>query len=305
MARPAVPKSNYASSGYRIRSEFVLPELDPAGSSPAVPSIDIRRVRFKKNDFARCTKPLHDYFYETLPGLTRLYWPGEVRIEIRGGREILAEAEHGMDARSLRLCLLGPALATALRQRGHVVLHASCVREGRNGFAFLGPAGAGKSTLALALARRGFSLVTDNVLAIHNGRTPLVWRSQAQIKCSPDIFSQYAFSAGRHERVEADNPKRSVLLKSTGRESAAFLRRVYVLGQGVHAAIRPVNKCQALLEMARHPCGIVPAESDARPEHFSALARIASRVPFFSLTHERGLSHLEAFVDLVERAIRS
>lgn len=304
MARPAVPKTVYFSSGYRVRSEFVLPELDSAGPVTAASSIDIRRSRFNKHDFARCTKPLHDYFYETHYGLTRLHWPGEVRIEIRGGREILVDAERGMDARSLRLCLLGPAMATVLRQRGHVVLHASCVREGRNAFAFLGAAGAGKSTIALALARRGFSLVTDNVLAVHDGRNPLVYRAQAQIKCSPDIFSRYAFSAERHERVEADNPKRSVHLKSTGRGTAAVLRHVYVLGQGARAVIRPVNKCQALLEMARHPCGIVPAETDARPEHFSALARIASRVPFFSLTHERGLKHFEAFVDLVERHIR-
>jgi ABC-type glutathione transport system ATPase component len=70
---------------------------------------------------------------------------------VRGGREIMIDAVPGVDARTLRLSLLGPALALVLHQRGRFVLHASTVAVAGSAIAFLGEKGWGKSTIAAAL----------------------------------------------------------------------------------------------------------------------------------------------------------
>jgi hypothetical protein len=62
--------------------------------------------------------------------------------------------------------LLGPVLAFVLRLRGVTCLHASAVALGGRAVAFLGPPGAGKSTIAAALARRGHAVLTDDLLAL-------------------------------------------------------------------------------------------------------------------------------------------
>ena len=62
--------------------------------------------------------------------------------------------------------LLSPVLAFVLRLRGITCLHASAIALGQQAIAFVGPAGAGKSTLAATFARRGHAVVSDDVVAL-------------------------------------------------------------------------------------------------------------------------------------------
>src|SRR5258708_4473008 len=56
--------------------------------------------------------------------------------------------------------LLGPVLGVLLRLRGVTCLHASAVSFGDRCVAFVGAAGSGKSTMAAALARRGYGAMS-------------------------------------------------------------------------------------------------------------------------------------------------
>lgn len=62
--------------------------------------------------------------------------------------------------------LLGPVLGFALRLRGLTCLHASAVAVDGGAVLVCGPAGAGKSTTAAALAARGHAVLADDVAAL-------------------------------------------------------------------------------------------------------------------------------------------
>jgi energy-coupling factor transporter ATP-binding protein EcfA2 len=62
--------------------------------------------------------------------------------------------------------LLGPILGFILRSRGVICLHASAVAVEGRAIAFVGQAGAGKSTTAAAFACLGYPVLTDDVLAL-------------------------------------------------------------------------------------------------------------------------------------------
>ena len=62
--------------------------------------------------------------------------------------------------------ILGPVLGLLLRLRGVTCLHASAVTIGGSAIAFVGSAGAGKSTTAAAFARRGHSVMSDDIVAL-------------------------------------------------------------------------------------------------------------------------------------------
>jgi hypothetical protein len=67
----------------------------------------------------------------------------------------------------------GLALALLPRGRGYLVLHAAGVVRGDIGIAIQGPAGAGKSTLAMACARRGFGVFAEDAIFVRPRATTL------------------------------------------------------------------------------------------------------------------------------------
>jgi hypothetical protein len=62
--------------------------------------------------------------------------------------------------------LLGPVLGLLLYLRGLTCLHASAIACDGAALVFVGPAEAGKSTLAAAYARQGYRVLTDDVLVL-------------------------------------------------------------------------------------------------------------------------------------------
>ena len=97
---------------------------------------------------------------------TLLSPPCGVRFLVEDGRTVHYETERGATESDVRAFLLGSAWAVLGWQRGLLPLHASAVARGPDLHAFSGGAGAGKSTLAAALARHGYPLFTDDVLLL-------------------------------------------------------------------------------------------------------------------------------------------
>jgi hypothetical protein len=67
---------------------------------------------------------------------------------------------------AVRADVLGRVVALAAHADGHLTLHASAVSIAGRAVAMIGPKHAGKSTLALALVRKGARLLTDDTLVV-------------------------------------------------------------------------------------------------------------------------------------------
>jgi len=78
------------------------------------------------------------------------------------------------------LTLLGPTI-------GVTELHCACVAQNGGGILLWGAAGSGKSTLTLALARHGFSFLSDDwtCLSLKDGQ-PRAWGLATRLKLLPD-----------------------------------------------------------------------------------------------------------------------
>jgi hypothetical protein len=123
--------------------------------------------------------------------------PGFARVLVAGdGSELLCDPEPGSEEWTTPL--LAQALPLAATLQGLEVLHASGVRMGDGPLAgraalFSGPQGAGKSSLAAALVRRGATLLSDDTVAIeqcegallaHGGPALLQLREQERERLS-------------------------------------------------------------------------------------------------------------------------
>lgn len=91
---------------------------------------------------------------------------GGMRFLVEGGRTIDYAAPPNTDPLDLRFFLLGTPWLALAAQRGLLPLHASAVAQGADVFAFSGPPGVGKSTLAAALSANGHALFGDDSLLL-------------------------------------------------------------------------------------------------------------------------------------------
>ena len=100
-------------------------------------------------------------------GSFRLRYSDGVEFGVdRRGTRVWASGPEGTLPEYLAVYLLGPVMGFVLRLRGITCLHASAVMVDNRALAFLGPPGAGKSTLAAAFALSGHPVLSDDVLPL-------------------------------------------------------------------------------------------------------------------------------------------
>lgn len=166
----------YRVYGLRVHSELEFPELCPDASTGAsdveirlgdVPeglSAPIRR--FERVEHS------HDACLLRVEGVARYLIEQGARITIDCSAAQSDRRGEGPRAADVRLFALGSAFGALLHQRALVPLHVSAVTVGDRLWAFTGPTGAGKSTLAAWLSMRlGTPVFSDDVAVLAPGRS--------------------------------------------------------------------------------------------------------------------------------------
>ncbi|MEH7416932.1 aldolase [Neobacillus drentensis] len=153
----------YKAFGYKIVSDISFPELPVVGESTEKQDIQI-----EFGDFTKHKKELENnpYFHAVLDNQVLFYVPDVAFFSIQEGSKILFSPKHNVEEDLLRLYLLGTCMGVILMQRNILPLHGSAIEIDGKAYAFIGESGAGKSTLASAFMKRGFSLVSDDIIPV-------------------------------------------------------------------------------------------------------------------------------------------
>ena len=232
-------------------------------------------------------------------GEAHYFWSGVGAFCVRGGAEIVMDPAPEVDEDGLRLTLLGPLLATVLHQRGHLVLHASAVAGPGGAVAVAAHSGTGKSTTAGALVRRGYRLLTDDVLAIDlAGPAPLICPGGAGVKLWPASAEALGHDVDALPTIGGQYVKR-VWNVGTATE-AVPLRALYVLSAEDGPTIEPMSLPLAVGEvMSRSYCSeLLRLHGAAR--NLKQTADLVQRVP---VGHLRRSSSLDGFSEWTERVV--
>src|SRR5690554_2951217 len=125
-------------------------------------------------------------------------------------------------------CLAGVSLGAALRFKNVLVLHASTVSVNGAALAFAAPPGAGKSTLSAAFHQRGYSLISEDVVALDEREDGYTVRpGYAGVRLYPEALEYLYGPAVAAEALPVDQ-KRLHRLDAIP-EAPCPLRAVYVL----------------------------------------------------------------------------
>ena len=145
--------------------------------------------------------------------------------------------------------VVGQVLPFAAAVNGLEVMHASAVSVDGLAIALLGPSGMGKTSLALALCRRGAGFLADDVLALERGPEHLLAHPGTPVAGVAHEEAERV-GAGLPAGAIAVNERERLVRVAPGREPAALGAMVFLdraPGGPEEPAIEPVSDPRALL----------------------------------------------------------
>jgi len=231
--------------------------------------------------------------------------PNVARFLLRGGREIMFEPAPGVEPAEVSIFLIGTVFGILLHQRGEIVLHASAVRVAGKAVLFCGASGTGKSTLAAALAQRGFPSVSDDLCAITlSAGLPTVQPDGRHLKLWAQAIEKLDL-AGRRGA-----PVRKQLEKFFVEPGEAFgeplpLGAVYALREArppQAAGIERPNVVDAALILRRNAYRpLLVNRMEQKADYFRAATAIANAAGIFHLTRALNFAAMPEVVGWLEQ----
>jgi hypothetical protein len=264
---------------YRLHG-LVIASDEPIGGAPRAHggNADIAVAFDRARDSGAVGTPLLDGPLFTVfrrRGGYRFDFPDGTQFVIdRDGTSIRASGPPDL----VSIYLVNTVMAFVLRLRGHEVLHASCANIDAVAVAFAGPGGAGKSTLAAVLAKRGFSIVSEDVTAlIDRGDRFDVLPSHRRIRLWSDAATMlYGDSL---PWLAGNDWKRFAELPDAG-DSHLELAAIYSIDDRRDAPphVESLSPRDGLLDLIANTYHNV-RDSSLLPTNFERLGRIAAHVP--------------------------
>lgn len=305
----------YQVYGHVLESNVAIPELHPA-QRRAVPDL---QMEFGVSSHGVSTvgytlQLTSEYWLGSGEPLARLYESPTAYllhhihvadfVVSKPGQRISAIRLESASAVEVRLLLIGGVLSFALELHGTPSLHASAVSTTSGGVAFLGGVGAGKSTLAASFVEAGYSLLTDDVLALGRG-DDLVWVYSGcpQMRLWPNDARYFLGHYEGLERVLPANDKRRVPVGANGFgmfcDEPQPLVCLYVPVRrnpsegGTRIKITTASPRDAVIELTRHSYTVRAVEAiGLQPQRLDFFVDMVRRVPVRRIVYPSGVEHL-------------
>jgi hypothetical protein len=203
---------------------------------------------------------------------------------------------------------VGPILGLLLRMRGITCLHASALNVGGRAVLFAGEEGAGKSTIAAALARRGHPVISDDISALEErGSEIVVIPSFPCLSLWPDSATMVFGPAKKLPEYSSNFEKgRLELQKEQLRFQDAPLKlgAVFLLGErggdSEAVLVEAVDARESLMALVVHSYANSLIGPEMRAREFALLGRIVGSIPVRGLRPAIGPQGLEELCRTIE-----
>ena len=301
---------NYSAYGLNIKSDISLDELVGSDSGKAA-DVDIS------------FRHLSDLYLDTvLNGAVTFEQPGcVVRVSanaicyswhdigtalIQNGNEVIISTGPDIDDVDMAPFITGAILGNLLDQRGLMVLHGSAVVVEGSAIAFLGEKGAGKSTLALHMQQRGYSLLTDDLVPIaFVGSEVQTIPGFPRIRLWTDAVRSVGLDPAAIPKINRFVDKRSYNCSEGFSDERVNLARIYILSEDSDIGVDQLEPSQAFIELARNTyLNRYLRATGKSAEHFRKCEAIVESVPIFRLRRPHDFSFLpEVFSAVIEHRL--
>ncbi len=243
-----------------------------------------------------------------------LHFPDTADFYLSGDR-ILCHRLHKTKDYEIERWLVGTVLSLWLERKGFPVLHASSVVIEDRAVAFLSTNLAGKSTLATALMKRGYPLLTDDALALECSDRHCIGRpGYPRIRLWPDQAKHFLGYFEELERIHSGASKRNVPIGPDG--IGAFCDNPMPVGciyvpqrrdlqeKRGSVEILPISPRDAFLELVRYSFTTrILSKFGLQGKRMQPLMEIVLQVPVCQLQYPSGLEFLPQVCEIIEEDV--
>ncbi len=208
----------------------------------------------------------------------------------------------------LRHLLLDAVIPRVLDLRGVDAIHATAVSIDGAACAFLGPTGAGKSTLATSLARSGAPLLGDDCVVLSGSNPIMLTPGYAGARLWDDSFDALGLDSSARPGAADGNWKRRVPEIGAGFSSEPQpLKRIFRLARAESAtsdgfsapAIEELSPAQAFIELASASYRFNPTDRARNLQKFGFFEKVVTAVPIRKLIIPNDFDALPAVRELI------
>lgn len=287
----------YGAHGLIFASEIELPDFTPVlPGTPAEVSIEVASLRHANAadehwGGARYTVAGKCLWFEA---------PGVGRFSIEGGSRILIDREPGPGSEAAVPILTGTALAATALLRGLLPFHAGCAVRDTKAFAFAGPSGIGKSTLAAYLGRRGWQIFSDDMTVVHPDVSgSFIFPGLRRMKLWRDTAERNGLTAENLPSVPGGRDKYFVPLAQTAElGSRATLKAIYLIEDRLpdeddEISCLPAAAAIAFLLRQTYRPELLP-NLGIENEYMRRIVALLAHVTCYRFPRARGIANMEA-----------
>ena len=317
----------YDLFGYSVVSNAVIPGLTPTKGSvsvdfsihfavrPANQNEDLVResLVFESSILTEAGRPSLRIFSDAEAGLTHILYDDGMEFWFDERRhQIWCVWPEPFTLGDAATYLLGPVFGVLLRLKGTVCLHASAVAIGGKAILFSGDAGAGKSTTAAAMAKRGHAVISDDIVPIdeHNGQF-IASPAYSYLALWPESVRMLYGSDAKLPEFSQNFTKQQLTLPADGvsfKEEPVPLGGIFIFA--TRGADDDVPRCedmnpqQALLALIANSYASRVLDIQKRAKEFELLGRVAKVIPVKRLFAHSDAEFLGQLCTVIETACR-
>lgn len=297
-------KTYYKAFGLQIESEYALPELSVSKQSEMVDvkieMKDLTSVWLQHQKESNLVIDNRNVMFQIAN--TATYF-------VKDGKTIIVSPADGADERKVRLFILGTCMGIILMQRNILPLHGSAVSINGYVYAIVGESGAGKSTLASALIKKGYPLLSDDVIAVSldEDNFPIVTPSYPQQKLWQESLDHFGMNSDELSPIFARETKFSVPVHRYFQPQAQRLMGVFELTIKDHGPVewKTVNSLDRFRLLGEHTYRQYLLEHLGLLEwHFKMMSEIIKKVTLFRISRPTDSFTAHTITNLIENIVK-
>lgn len=224
------------------------------------------------------------------------------------GKNVWALWPAALSLEDVGTYLLGPVLGFLLRLRGVPCLHASAVAFGDSAVGFAGSEGAGKSTTAAALARRGHAVISDDIVALmERDGSFFALPAYPYLSLWPASVKMLYGAEKNLPSFSANYDKRQLLLAENRlrfQEKPMALGAVFLVGQRVADPAAPFVETlparENLVSLVASSYATNLLDKEMRAREFEMLGRLVAAVPVWRVRPHQDPAKIEDLCNVIE-----
>ncbi|MBK5442688.1 HPr kinase/phosphorylase [Peribacillus sp. TH24] len=278
-------KTVYEAFGLTVSSEIPLPELLHIKIEGDITDIVIEKADLYPL-WNEHSDPNEDFVINK--EWIMFHVSGTAIFLIQSGNRIVVSPVNGAYDDEIRLYILGTCMGAILMQRKILPIHGSAVAIDGKAYAIVGDSGAGKSTLASALLKRGYQLISDDVIPVTltNENVPFVTPSYPQQKLWLESLNHFEMDSTNYQSLTVRENKFAIPVQNQFVTEPLPLAGVFELvkGDNDEIEVKPIEHLQRFYKLYYHTYrNSFIQQSGLMDWHFNTSAKMIKKIDFYQL----------------------